>query len=74
MLSMGPAGYLQGVIGNRLLVILGGLMATIGLLLSSFTTELWQIFLTYSVFCSIGQGFAYLGAVSMVTRLAIIAC
>ena len=74
MLSMGPAGYLQGIIGNRLLVIVGGMMATLGLLLSSFTTEIWQIFLTYSVLCSIGQGFAYLGAVSMVTRLAIIAC
>jgi len=66
MLSMGPAGYLQGVMGNRALVILGGAMASLGLLLSSFTYEIWQIFLSYSVLTGVGQGFAYLGAVSMV--------
>jgi len=66
MLAMGPAGYLQGMIGNRMLVILGGAMASLGLLLSSWTTEIWQIFLSFSLLTGVGQGFAYLGAVSMV--------
>ena len=65
MLAMGPAGFISGKIGPRLLVLLGGFMATLGLLLSSYATELWHLFLSYSVLCGVGQGFAYLGAASM---------
>merc|ERR1711865_767326 len=65
MLSMGPAGFLSEILGPRNLVLLGGLMATVGLFVSSFATELWHLFLTYSLLTSVGQGFAYLGAVSL---------
>jgi MFS family permease len=65
MLSMGPGGQLQNNIGQRAIVMLGGTMVAAGLFISSFATELWMLLFSFSILCSVGGGFAYLGAATI---------
>ncbi len=52
------AGVLTDKFGPKVVYCIGLAIAGIALLLSSFTTEYWQFFLTYGVLLAIGYGAA----------------
>lgn len=53
------SGRLQDKIGPRLVATIGAVCYGAGLILTSMVTELWQLYLCYSVLGGIGVGFAY---------------
>lgn len=53
------SGRLQDKIGPRLVATIGAVCYGSGLILTSRVTELWQLYLSYSVLGGIGVGFAY---------------
>jgi len=64
MVAMGPAGKAQARMGQRGIVGFGGIMMATGLLGCAYCKELWHVYVSYSILCSYGMGFAYLGAVT----------
>ncbi|MGH7884595.1 MAG: MFS transporter [Thermodesulfobacteriota bacterium] len=46
----------------------GGLIAALGLFLSAYAKELWQLYITYSVMIGIGDGFLYIVPVTVISR------
>ncbi|XP_070540610.1 monocarboxylate transporter 13-like isoform X2 [Ptychodera flava] len=56
-LATGPASSaLTARFGCRPVVMVGGVIVTIGLVLSSFATEVYQLYLTYGIISGIGYG------------------
>lgn len=53
------SGRLQDKIGPRIVATIGAICYGAGLILTSFATELWHLYLCYSVLGGIGVGFAY---------------
>lgn len=53
------SGRLQDKIGPRIVATIGAICYGTGLILTSFATELWHLYLSYSVLGGIGVGFAY---------------
>jgi len=64
MIAMGPAGKVQVRIGQTKTVAIGGVLVAIGVLITAFATELWHVYVGYSIIASFGLGMAYLGAVT----------
>jgi OFA family oxalate/formate antiporter-like MFS transporter len=58
-LSMIPAGRLQDKKGPRIVTSIGGVLIGLGMILSSFTTSLIWLYLSYGVLLGLGTGFAY---------------
>ncbi len=52
----------------RYVTFIGGLIAALGLFLSAYATELWQLYITYSVMIGIGDGFLYIVPVTVISR------
>lgn len=59
--------YIQGRIGTRMTLALGNGLQFTGLLLASFSTKLWQIFLTQGLLQSIGLAFIGLPSLTIVS-------
>ncbi|KAI9208586.1 major facilitator superfamily domain-containing protein [Polychytrium aggregatum] len=63
-----PAGRLADKYGYRPIAVIGGVMAGLGYIVSSFATETWHMWLTQAVLSSIGSSFAYMPAVSIISH------
>jgi len=61
-----PGSLLSERFGCRRVVIVGGLITSLGLLLSSFANSLTQIYLTHGVIVGFGTSISYLPALVMV--------
>jgi MFS family permease len=62
------SGMLADRVGTRPILLAGAAVMASGLFLASFANELWQVYLTYSVFVGVGGGFLYVPAISTVQR------
>ena len=58
-LSMIPAGRLQDRRGPRTVVTIGGVLIGVGMILSSYTSSLPWLYVSYGVLLGLGIGFAY---------------
>jgi OFA family oxalate/formate antiporter-like MFS transporter len=58
-LSMIPAGRLQDKKGPRTVVTIGGVLIGLGMILSSYTTSLLWLYVSYGILLGLGIGFAY---------------
>ena len=61
-----PGSLLSERYGCRRVVIVGGILTSIGLLLSSFATSLNQIYFTHGIIVGFGTSISYLPALVMV--------
>ncbi|XP_077996710.1 monocarboxylate transporter 9-like [Glandiceps talaboti] len=55
-------------VGHRPVVMFGGAIAAISVFLSSFTTNLFQMYITYGLFVGIGNGFTHAPSVLIVSK------
>lgn len=55
-----PGGMIQDRIGPKKVTIVGGAMLGLGLILSSFATDILHLYLFYGVISGLGIGFAYI--------------
>ena len=62
------SGPVADRVGPRRIVLVGVLLVASGLFLASAAQELWQIYVTYSLFVGLGVGFCYVPAVGAVQR------
>jgi OFA family oxalate/formate antiporter-like MFS transporter len=62
------AGRLQDRVGPRIVAILGILMYSGGLMLSSMVSELWQLYLSYGILAGAGVGFVYVCPLSTLVK------
>lgn len=62
------AGWALDRYGPKIVLFVMGLIASLGLLLTSQTNSLWQVFLTYSVLLAMGTSSVYLVTISTVSR------
>ena len=61
-------GFLIDRFGPRFLVALGGALSGLGWVLAAHATSLWGLYTTYGLFCGIGTGFVYVGAIGLMAR------
>jgi MFS family permease len=61
-------GWLSDRYGPKMVIMVMGLFAFIGLLLTSQATTLWHLFITYSLFVAVGIGPIYIIASSVATK------
>lgn len=66
--SIAIAGRLIDKHNPRYVTFFGGLIAALGLLLSAYATELWHLYITYSVLIGLGDGFLYIVPVTVISR------
>ncbi len=66
--SLVIAGKLIDIYDPRLVIIGGGILAALGMFLSAFVNELWQLYLTYSVMVGLGDGVFYITSVTIISR------
>lgn len=62
------SGRLADRIGPKLVIAAGGVFVGSGLLLAAVTTQLWQVYLTYSLGVGLGIGVSYVPSVGAVQR------
>jgi len=62
------SGRLSDRFGARVVVSIGGLCLGVGLLLTSFTSTLWQFYLFFGVLTAIGMGSMYVPLTAALTR------
>jgi len=61
-------GYLTDRLGVRIIVILGAILASISLFLTSRFNSLWQLYVYYSLLFSVGTSCAYIPITSAVSK------
>ena len=66
--SLALAGRLIDRHDPRFVTFFGGLVAAAGLFLSSTATDVWELYLTYSVMVGLGDGFLYIVPVTVISR------
>ena len=66
--SIAFAGRLIDKHNPRYVTFFGGLIAALGLFLSAYATELWQLYITYSIMIGLGDGFLYIVPVTVISR------
>jgi MFS family permease len=59
-------GKLADAYGNSKTIFIGGVLISAGFFLASFSTELWQLYLTQGVITGAGYSFTYIPAVAVV--------
>lgn len=59
--AMIGGGYIQDRLGSKANVILGGIMFSVGLLITGFVSSIEMLYFTYSVIAGIGGGVVYSG-------------
>jgi OFA family oxalate/formate antiporter-like MFS transporter len=62
-------GFIVDRGGARASILLGGLLFTLGFILTGYSTSLGMLYLTYGVIAGLGQGFAYSGCLSNTLKL-----
>lgn len=62
------SGPVADRIGPQKVIGFGVILIALGLALGSQATELWQVYVTYSLAVGLGVGFSYVPAVAVVTR------
>jgi MFS family permease len=63
-----PAGHVADRIGPRNVIAAGLAVVATGLLVASFATTLWQVYLGYGIGVGVGVGMAYVPSVAAVQR------
>ena len=53
------AGRIQDLRGPRICAAIGGTLVGVGFVLSSFTTSLWQFYVTFGLIVGLGNAFGY---------------
>jgi len=66
--SLTFAGRLVDRYDPRLVVFSGGLIAALGLIVSKYATNLWEIYLSYGFLIGLGDGVLYITSVAIVSR------
>lgn len=66
--SLTLAGRLVDKYDPRVVVLVGGVIAAAGLLLSRFATEAWHFYLSYGFLIGLGDGVLYITCVTLVSR------
>jgi MFS family permease len=66
--SLTTAGRLVDRYDPRIVVFSGGVIAALGLLLSSIATSAWHLYLTYGFLIGLGDGVLYITCVAIVSR------
>jgi MFS family permease len=61
-------GPLAGKFGVRIVTLAGVLIMSVGLMLASLATSLWQVYLTYSLSVGLGVGLIYVPTVATVQQ------
>lgn len=67
-ISMVVAGRLIDRYNPKTVILLGGSTAAIGMFLSSYATNMWQLLITYAVLPGIGNGFYYIPSIAIISR------
>ena len=62
------AGRLIDKYDPRIVIFCGGSIAALGMILSGFATNMWQLILFYSVFVGIGDTVLYITCVAVISR------
>lgn len=62
------AGRIQDLKGPRICAIIGGVLVSSGFLLSSFTTSLVYLYITFGVIVGVGNGFGYATPVPVASK------
>ncbi|XP_060685862.1 monocarboxylate transporter 13-like isoform X1 [Hemiscyllium ocellatum] len=62
------ASALSLLLSHRVIIIIGGILSSLGLLLGSFGFSLWAMYLTTGFLIGLGNGFAWVPSVSLVTQ------
>jgi len=62
------AGRLIDKYDPRIVIFCGGSIAALGMILSGFATNMWQLILFYSVFVGIGDTVLYITCVTVISR------
>lgn len=58
--ALGPiSGRMADLYGGRPVILFGAVMLVLGFIFASFSTQLWQLFLTQGLMYGIGQSFTY---------------
>ncbi|KAL1923376.1 uncharacterized protein VTP21DRAFT_8356 [Calcarisporiella thermophila] len=66
MYLFGPiSGVVVSRIGNRSLLLVASLLHPLGMILASFSTTVWQLYLTQGLLVGLGNGCAFYGGVIM---------
>ncbi|KAJ2996272.1 hypothetical protein HDV02_006669 [Globomyces sp. JEL0801] len=63
-----PSGRLVDLFGHRLMCIIGACVMTTALILASYSTHYWQIFLTHGLMFGIGSAIAYFPALTIISH------
>ncbi|KAI8896999.1 major facilitator superfamily domain-containing protein [Globomyces pollinis-pini] len=63
-----PSGRLVDVMGHRLMCVIGGCIMMSGLVLASYSTNYWQIYLCHGLLFGIGAAIAYYAALTIITH------
>lgn len=66
--SMILAGRLTDKYDPRIVIFSGGIVAALGIMLSSFATETWHLLVTYSIMAGFGNGFFYIPCITVISR------
>jgi len=66
--SLVLAGKLIDLYDPRFVIFFGGLIAALGMLLTAFVTEIWQLYFTYSFMVGLGDGVFYVTSVTIISR------
>jgi len=66
--SMIIAGKLIDKYNPKYVIFIGGLTAVIGIFLSAYAQNLWQLTLAYAVLPGIGNGFFYIPSLAIISR------
>ena len=61
-------GWLIEKFSPRIMIAIGTLLSGIGWVLAAYATTLWQLYLTYGLFCGIGTGVVYVGIIGLMVR------
>ena len=66
--SMIISGRLIDRFNPRVVIFIGGFTAVVGIFLTSYATNMWQLILTYAVLPGIGNGFYYIPSIAIISR------
>ncbi|KXN68487.1 MFS general substrate transporter, partial [Conidiobolus coronatus NRRL 28638] len=63
-----PAGILVSKFGHRKIMLIGAFLFGFGLIIASFATKIWLLFLGQSILLGVGASFTFIPAISIVPQ------
>jgi MFS family permease len=63
-----PMSPLLARLGTRLTMVLGSILLSLGLILTSFATEIWHVYLTQGVLSGLGSSILYMSIVEVIPQ------